>query len=318
MKNKNTNNNNMKNSASARKPTNKNWRERTASFWVKRLKRYWGEMLVVLIFAACLGAMNWGWQPHNEIFMERDPSLSMPYYPDSQALFPIPLIIFLSIILPIILTFVLQMLLRFWKRPQHIHPKAIDPFYGILVLAEALISNGLFSEFLKSYVGRKRPNFFAFCDYRGYRESLATGNFTNYLASTDPNRFGNMAYCNDQSQWAIWQSCSSYPSGHASFSFCGYTIFGLLCIYTWHCVTKKYKILKVVLFVLLMLAATVLSWSRVYDYWHSPSDIFAGAAIGGVTGSVLFFVNFSFSTVDKLKNKIKKEIRHEDEVEQNP
>jgi len=200
------------------------------------------------------------------------------------------------------------MTIRFWRRPKDIHPKAIDPFYGVLILALAMAINGLCSEFLKSYVGEKRPDFFAMCNYKGYRDAMVSNNYTYYLANTDPNNFGNVSDCWDTTNFNDWQSRSSYPSGHASYSFCGYTFFGLLSIYVWHCITKKYKILKMIYFFSLMLLALVFSWSRVLDYWHDSDDIFTGAVIGGVVGSVMFFANFSFTTVDKLKKKIAREL----------
>ena len=36
----------------------------------------------------------------------------------------------------------------------------------------------------KTFCGRKRPNFFALCNYKGYKTALATGNFTYYNSVT--------------------------------------------------------------------------------------------------------------------------------------
>jgi membrane-associated phospholipid phosphatase len=201
------------------------------------------------------------------------------------------------------------MTIRFWRRPENIHPKAIDPFYGFLVIAEGLAINGLLSEFLKTYVGKKRPNFFAMCNYHGYNDAILTNNFTYYFAHTDANRFGSTANCWDQTSFAIVQGRSSFPSGHATYAFCGYTLWSLLSVYVWHCITKGHKAFKVLYFLVFMLIALVLSWSRALDYWHTPSDIFAGAAIGGIVGSLVFLLNYSFSTVDKLKKNLERDIR---------
>jgi len=299
----------LKNSGIEQKVTTKTKCERTKSFWAKRLKRYWLEIVGILILAAGQGLIHWLWEPFNGAFLERDPRYSQPWYDDPQTRVPVGLIVFLSIFLPLILIGTLQSVLRFVRRPDRIHPKAIDPFYGIMVTFEAFAINGLFSEFLKSYNGEKRPDFFAMCNYHGYRDALASQNFTYYFEHTDPTRFGNMANCFDQTIWSSWQSRSSYPSGHASYSFCGYTILGLLSIYVWHCITKKHKILKIIFFVLLMMVATILSFSRVLDYWHNPDDVYAGAVVGAVSSSIIFFLNFSFSTVDKLKKVVKEEIK---------
>jgi membrane-associated phospholipid phosphatase len=300
--------NNEKNSGTEKKRSNKTCSQKTQSFFIKRFKRYWPEMLALAVIGGSTGCVHFLWEPYNGIFLERDPALSLPYIEDAQTRLPIAVIIFLVIALPIILTFILQMTLRFCCRPKNIHPKAIDPFYGVIILGLAMAVNGFFSELLKSYVGDKRPNFFSMCNYKGYRDAMNSNNYTYYLANTDPNMFGNVSDCWDKANFETWQSRSSYPSGHASYSYCGYTIFGLLSIYVWHCVTRKHKIFKVIYFLILMILALFFSWSRVLDYWHDSNDIFAGAVIGGIIGSAMFFANFSFSTVDKLKKKIEKDI----------
>jgi len=312
-------NNDLKNSGTARKETTKTKWGRTKSFWSKRIKRYWRVIIAILILAACQGLIHWLWEPFDGAFMERDPALSHPWFDDPETRLPVAVIIFLAIFLPMILIIILLLVVRFVRRPDHIHPKAIDPFYGLMITFEAFTINGLFSEFLKSYNGKKRPNFFAMCNYYGYRDALASQNYTYYLSMTDPNRFGSMKNCLDQSTFSSWQSRSSYPSGHASYSFCGYTIFGLLSIYVWHCVTKKHKIFKILFFVCLMLVATVLSFSRTLDYWHDPGDIYAGAVLGAVSSAIIFFLNFSFSTVDKLKKAVVEARKtHTDVTDQSP
>ena len=71
---------------------------------------------------------------------------------------------------------------------------------AVLVMAEALLLALLVTEFLKLFVGRKRPSFFAMCDYQGYRSALAQDNFTAYLALTAPGRPGNLTLCRETDQ----------------------------------------------------------------------------------------------------------------------
>lgn len=285
---------------------------RFKSFWLHRIRRHWYEFLIALIFLGASGGIHWAWLPYNFLFMERDPHLSYPYYEDTTTLLPIAWIIFLAIFVPIAIFLTFQLVIRYLIRPAKINPKAIDPFLGFLCMFEGYSFTSFFSEFLKSYSGRRRPNFFAMCNYAGYRDALATKNYTYYLANTDPNVFGDMNKCLDQDPWIIQQSISSYPSGHAAFAFCGFINLALLVGYVWHCHNRKHSFLKLAVLALAFLIALLLSWSRTRDYWHSWDDIMAGAIIGTVIGFAVFIINFAPSSLGERMQDFTQEDKPQD------
>lgn len=66
------------------------------------------------------------------------------------------------------------------------------------------------TEFLKVFEGRKRPNFYAMCNYHGYRDALTSGNYDAYLAATEPGRPGSMANCLETD--IVGLLCISFPN----------------------------------------------------------------------------------------------------------
>ena len=60
------------------------------------------------------------------------------------------------------------------------------------------------------------------CDYAGYAGALASGNFSGYLAGTNPARFVDWSRCRIASQ-AVYAR-QTFFSGHAALAFagCGY------------------------------------------------------------------------------------------------
>lgn len=129
-------------------------------------------------------------------------------------------------------------------------------------------SNEFITSFVKLYVGYWRPNFYSFC-----------GITEDYLD------------CNSE------EPRKSFPSGHASSSFCGMTLFtiyflGKLGFYSICLTAEQNENVKSTAFLLLkkrllnmvatlpMFLAVFIAASRVHDNFHHPADIVAGSLIG--------------------------------------
>lgn len=124
-------------------------------------------------------------------------------------------------------------------------------------------------QFLKLYIGRLRPNFYAVCGFDV--ETLAC------TSSEDYQREGRM----------------SFPSGHSSLSFTSMMVLtlyflGRLGYSNWHsangdsrgpCGSGLGKVLYMACLSPLVLASWIAA-SRIVDNWHHPSDVIAGTLFG--------------------------------------
>ena len=136
-----------------------------------------------------------------------------------------------------------------------------------------------------------RPSMFYLCNYKGFRDAVDSGNFTSYLALTDPNTIGSTANCWDRD--FVPDCIYSFPSGHSALSFC--SMFWLVLFFSDHLRKPSYapwiRYYRFLVFFPLILAFYI-AYSRVYDYRHSELDVTVGALIG-VTGAYLFYSEYS-------------------------
>lgn len=114
------------------------------------------------------------------------------------------------------------------------------------------------------------------CDYLGYREAAATGNFTAYWAATTPGVFGSAANCQAVA-FDVKQAQMSFPSGHSSNSWAG-LFFACLFLRALAGVPSRsfFSWASFVTAAPLVLAGYV-SISRVRDRWHTTTDVSVGA-----------------------------------------
>lgn len=143
------------------------------------------------------------------------------------------------------------------------------------------------TQLLKYYAGRLRPNFYSMCNFN-----------TETLTCTATNIH------------LIYESRLSFPSGHASLSFCGagclvlYFIgrFGYLrnhCYYSQEEGKCKSKFIFLLSFTPLLLS-THCAASRLVDNWHHPSDILAGMIIGLVCAVISYHIWFPPITISGM------------------
>eukprot|EP01126_Amoeba_proteus_P011167 TRINITY_DN14473_c0_g1_i1.p1 TRINITY_DN14473_c0_g1~~TRINITY_DN14473_c0_g1_i1.p1 ORF type:complete len:192 (+),score=20.74 TRINITY_DN14473_c0_g1_i1:291-866(+) len=159
------------------------------------------DIVLTLILWAAEGLVHFLMSPFPRFFVERDPTLSYPWEIQGHGEeVPNWLVGVLSIPVVMILLYIIQVTGRSFSTdnsPHPVHPKVFDWFVIQLSFLEAMGVNMLMTDFLKSFEGRKRPNFFAMCNYHGYRDALATNSFEEYLNLTVPGRPGNMSFCRE-------------------------------------------------------------------------------------------------------------------------
>jgi len=261
------------------------------------------------------------WRSHDQFFVERDPSLSYPYLDSTVSNGALALI---STLLPLA-CIVLAVSARVKFSPTRVghapgsvglrdedgedaDPKS-DPVFAsrvdavralmfeIVCYCQALALTMITYNACKSFVGRLRPNFFAACDYKGYRHAMSTGNYTDYLAATTPGAPGDLTHCR-AARAAVDEASLSFPSGHASLAFVAMTwstmaLIRALTVERHHLgktVGSSADVFRMSNIVsaaragacLPMAYAVYVACTRVVDYKHRPADVIAGALIGAV------------------------------------
>lgn len=138
---------------------------------------------------------------------------------------------------------------------------------------------------IKNFVGRKRPNFLAKCDYNGqFAAAASSGNFSAYLASTSAAAFGSLSKCAGSADNII-DGQRSFPSGHSSMSFAGLGFLALAARFAFQ-VDRNYFSPTAILASLPLALATYIACTRLIDGYHNFDDVLAGAVIGSFFASI--------------------------------
>ncbi|KAK4479303.1 hypothetical protein RD792_014814 [Penstemon davidsonii] len=153
------------------------------------------------------------------------------------------------------------------------------PMWAVPVrLAYSVLVTAVITDSIKDAVGRPRPNFFYRC-------------FPTGEPAFDPVNGDVLCYGDKK---LVKEGYKSFPSGHSSWSFAG---LGFLAWY----LCGKIKVFdrrghaaKLCIVVLPYLAASLVAISRVDDYWHHWTDVFAGSLIGIVVSAVCYLQFFPF------------------------
>jgi membrane-associated phospholipid phosphatase len=279
--------------------------KRLASYpWGTSAKRtfisHWLDVLLIVLVWSTVVVSHfvYGANPNKRFFIEQDPSLSYPLHQGWASGEEIPnvILIILSVPVSMVSLFLFQviatLLFRFVDpNSTQLHPKALNMFVLQLAFLEAFGMTLAATEFIKSFAGRLRPNFFALCDYQGYRNAVATNNFTEYLSLTHPGIPGNMSLCR-ATQREILEAQFSFPSGHASLIWCGMTFIAIYVLYVLHHYSPRQNMAKGILCCIFVSTAVLVTVTRTRDFWHNFDDVLAGALIGFSCSVLAFSLNY--------------------------
>ncbi|ODV66096.1 acid phosphatase/Vanadium-dependent haloperoxidase [Hyphopichia burtonii NRRL Y-1933] len=149
---------------------------------------------------------------------------------------------------------------------------------SVLGLLLSLSINGVFTDILKNWIARPRPDFLQRC---------------GAPSDTDPDIFVDASICTAPLGEAILlDGMRSTPSGHSSISFSGLLYLSLWLLgqfKLFHPIDlKNHSIYRYLLAFLPILLCFYVALSRVQDYRHHFSDIILGSIIG------IFFANLIY------------------------
>jgi len=284
------------------------WKHHTIDF----LKFYLADICLGIILLG-VGIKVSTSDPYDRFFQERDPTISFPWVTTEEV--PISLLAVVAYVIPAILIIVSQILMqlsvRKFKHERESSSYTQYLFMPHLGLIEGLGVTTFITQLLKNFCGRKRPNFFAMCNYKGYRTALETGNFTYYNSVTVAGAIGSLEHCLETDGAVLREAQYSFPSGHSSTIFAGLTF---LCLYFLHIVPKhffkgrfgtpsgiRFLPIHIVVMTLLMSSAAYVAGTRTRDYWHNFDDILAGAVLGFGVSCFTFWVNHG--RVEKMEKE---------------
>ncbi|KAJ1734348.1 hypothetical protein LPJ61_001128 [Coemansia biformis] len=204
--------------------------------------------------------------PHYRPFSVDDKSISYPYVPPGQQMVTVPTLFILAIAVPACAIVAIALGL---KRSMH------DLHVGLLGLLMGVSLTLMFTNCLKNVVGEPRPSLLARCLPVKPAHPL----------SDPPQGLSTVDICTQSNTSILDEGFRSFPSGHTSLAFAGLTYLTFYLAGKLHIFDRQGHTYKPFAVFLPLLVAAVVGATRVADYWHHPTDVLFGAAIGMCTAT---------------------------------
>jgi diacylglycerol diphosphate phosphatase/phosphatidate phosphatase len=150
-----------------------------------------------------------------------------------------------------------------------------DLHNSVLGILFAVLITGVLTDSIKNAVGRPRPNFFWRCFPDG---------------QDFYDQWGDVMCHGDTKE--IREGHKSFPSGHTSWSFAGLGFLSLYLSAKIKCFDGRGHVAKLCVIFLPLLGACLVGISRVDDYWHHWTDVFAGGILGLVVATLCYLQFF--------------------------
>lgn len=233
--------------------------------------------IAIVVYAACMALVAPPLSGYP--ILERDPALSFPYV---KSTVPTSTLVILAILVPgcLMLLGLTAACVRY-KRDARSWATAVGAH--ALAIAQALLLTMAITDTIKNVTAYPRPNFFAYCDYAGYREAVASGNLTAYNTATTAGGLGSPSRCLGQAH-DVEDAQLSFPSGHSSISFAAMS---LATLYARHALGVRPGVVASAQALLASAPLALAAWiaiTRVRDRYHNTVDVLCGAAIGAAVG----------------------------------
>ncbi|XP_010549101.1 PREDICTED: probable lipid phosphate phosphatase 4 [Tarenaya hassleriana] len=191
--------------------------------------------------------------------------LTFPFHPDTIPMWAVPI---LCVLVPVTVFTIYY----YFRRDVY------DLHHAILGLGFSCLATAVTTDSIKDAVGRPRPNFFYRC-------------FPDGKSKFDP--ITRDVVCHGIHR-IIKEGYKSFPSGHTSWSFAGLTFLAWYLSGKVKAFDRRGHVAKLCLVFLPILIATLVGITRVDDYWHHWTDVFAGAFIGSVIAAFCYLQFFPY------------------------
>jgi len=147
---------------------------------------------------------------------------------------------------------------------------------GILGLGLSAAGAVCITGALKNATGKPRPDIIARC--------IPKDGATNGV----PFGLVSSAICTQTNHAILKDGFRSWPSGHASISFAGLGYLSLYLAGKLHIMDSRGEVWKTVLVLIPLLAASLVTVSRIMDARHHPFDVITGSVLGYVVAWIAY------------------------------
>ncbi|KAJ1772081.1 hypothetical protein LPJ74_001817 [Coemansia sp. RSA 1843] len=218
---------------------------------------YIPDYFVLVVMAVLWGVLSII-HPFNRDFSLTDKTIQYPHKPDSVPFYAAVLLCFVFPLVTIVLWTGLV------RRSFH------DMNSGILGLCLALVLNMMITNSVKNLAGRLRPDFISRC------------NLDKETAMSLQPEIGMLtsSICKPTDKSVFNDGMRSFPSGHTSFSFAGFTYLSMWFAGHLRIGDRQGRAYKSFVVLLPQLVAMLIGISRTKDYRHHWQDVLAGALLG--------------------------------------
>jgi membrane-associated phospholipid phosphatase len=206
-----------------------------------------------------------------------------------------------------------------WKYHRYFRHTGLDDFINVtLAFAHSIGFSFISLTFLWKFSSRPRPNYFAYCNYQGYRDAFHTGNFSFYLSNTDPTRVLDHKHCDPRYPM---EPLASFPSGHAANAAASFSLASFIIVASINRITLRFNFLKGLIMFLHYFAGGIIAFTRILDHFHHYDDVGFGIVLGVACGAMAYLLHFDshfgqkrLKTDKETKYKRKAAVENQDSI----